>query len=484
MLRWILLIVASIGLSACGRQVSITEPSDTVVVPSTEEEQAVPTTVVEPSTEPALILVEPVQPSPEPEPEPEPEPSQVSDPEPDVDPTPDPESNPDTSPSVSEVSVALDRPNLLDATAGIGELTPVLQGSDGEFIRMDCCDSQGNYTAVLPLNQQEQWEGKILWRASIGIEPVVVLEADVFVRGPITESVDITPESYNLDVDSDGDGVTNITELVLGTNPNNMSDASADFLSASVRIPRVPTNQVPVIDGRAGNYVPNTTQFMGEWENAVHVDVNGDRLSVGNLMFTATGDDTPAENHHWLALHDGTWLYLLIVVDDAGEHHFDSQEIRKPWRDDSIELFVDGDNSQSAQYDGVDDFSMHVVLLDAMDGGSNSSTSADPKVYQSVNSVPLPAGLVFATGPLNGPTAPAEYASNGVRQDIYEIAIRISDLNIELGRTFGFEVQIDDDDDAGDRDAKWGWRHPIGVDSDNDFTWRDPSYMGRAVLLP
>ena len=174
-----------------------------------------------------------------------------------------------------------------------------------------------------------------------------------------------------------------------------------------------------------------------------------------------------------------------MVIDDAGEHHFDSREEAKPWRDDSIELFVDGDNSQGQSYDQVDDFSMHLVTLNADASGSNSSTDATPNVFRSVNSVPLPPGLVYSTGPSQGPSAPESFASSGSNQDVFEIALRISDLNIELGRTFGFEVQFDDDDDAGDRDSKWGWEHPAGTNNEiNDFTWQNPSFMGRAVLLP
>jgi len=203
-------------------------------------------------------------------------------------------------------------------------------------------------------------------------------------------------------------------------------------------------------------------------------------------MHTSPGvvRDGGSENHHWLALHDGTWLYVLVIVDDAGEHHFDSQEVAKPWRDDSMEIFIDGDNSQQPSYDNVDDFSAHIVTLDTLEGGSNSSSNANPNVFRSINSVPLPPGLVFTTGPSRGPDAPAGLASNGAPQDVYEIALRLTDVNIEMARTFGFELQFSDDDDAGDRDAKWAWVHPPGNSIDNDFTFRDPRFMGRAVLEP
>lgn len=383
----------------------------------------------------------------------------------------------------SQVSIGLVRPFMLDDTAGIGDIVPVLQNIDGSLIPLMCCDDNGGYFAAVPLNLEQQWSGKILWRTS-GIDPIVVLESQIEVLAENSGTLNITPAFYNRDIDTDGDGVTNIAELVLGTDPLDATDASTDFLSATVRIPRVEMNQVPIIDGNAGSYATGTTRFIGEWENAVQVDVAGNRLSIGNLMFTAPDVERGSENHHWAAMHDGTWLYLLVVIDDSGLHHFDTQDPRKPWRDDSIELFIDGNNSQSSMYDQVDDFSAHIVLLDTAEGGVNSSSNASPKVFRSVNSVPLPAGVVFTTGPGKGPTAPATANSIAAPQDVYEIAMRISDLNIVPGRTFGFEVQFDDDDDAGDRDAKWGWQHPAGNSADNDFTWQDPSFMGRVVLSP
>ncbi len=380
--------------------------------------------------------------------------------------------------------VRVAEPPLLALSAGLVEFEPVLVSDDGSRVELICCDADDHWTGEVPLDDQAQWNGLLQWATTVNGEELVVLEAEIQLQAPIDDEVDISPESYDRDLDSDGDGIGNLTELVEGTNADNVLDVSQDFLDASVRIPRVDPLSVPIIDGRAGDYEPGTTRFSGEWANAVQADVDGNRLSIDNLMFASEGFATSAENHHWLAMHDGTWLYVLVIVDDAGLHHFDSREVAKPWRDDSIEVFVDGDNSQLQTYDQVDDFSMHLMMLNSEASGSNSSSDATPNIFRSVNSVALPAGIVFSTGPLQGPSAPAEFASSGTNQDVYEFAIRISDVNIELGRTFGFELQIDDDDDAGDRDSKWGWAHPTGNGDDNDFTWRDPSFMGRAVLLP
>jgi len=463
MIRWTLVVMAVL-VSGCGRQVSIVDPNDGSSVASVPETPVSVTNV--PSTP------TPVQ-NPEPAPAPTPAPEPVVE-------TPAPTPGPA---QPAEAQVRLSVPDALLVTSDLGDIIPVLQESDGRLIRMDCCDDANGWTAAVALNQQSEWVGKVLWRATDGIEAVVVLESDIRVVGGSSVQ-DITPSDYERGVDSDGDGVDNLTELLLGTNPNDITDADPNFLSASVRIPRISANQRPIIDGVVGEYEPGTLQLMGEWASAVSQDVNGNLLTVGNRMFTSPGFLTGIENHHWAAMHDGTFLYLLVIIDDAGLHQFDTREFAKPWRDDSIEVFFDGNNSQAPNYDGIDDTNIHFMLLDSIAGGVNSSSNPFPKVFQAVNSVPLPPSLVFTTGPLSGPAAPEGFTSDGVSQDVYEISVRISDLNIELGRTFGFEVQFDDDDDGLDRDAKWGWHHPAGISPDNDFTWRDPRYMGRVVLLP
>lgn len=480
MAQWMMLLVVVMAISGCSRQVSITDDVAGAVdsgLLASGTDTSVDASIVAPLTEtdddPEVIAVS--TPVVNPVGSPETEAAPIA-----------PVSAPAAPSLVSEAAVRLSDPVTLSDTPGVGELTPVLRSPDGTIIDLTCCDEGGAWTGVVPLDAQQEWSGTILWQTEQGDEVLDVLSASAFVQGASPDVQDISPDGYARDTDSDGDGVNNLTELVLGTSPLNVTDASTDFLSAQVRVPRVAPSQAPIIDGQAGDYAPGTTDFVGEWENAVSSDINGSRLSLANLMHTSPGvvRDGGSENHHWLALHDGTWLYVLVIVDDAGEHHFDSQEVAKPWRDDSMEIFIDGDNSQQPSYDNVDDFSAHIVTLDTLEGGSNSSSNANPNVFRSINSVPLPPGLVFTTGPSRGPDAPAGLASNGAPQDVYEIALRLTDVNIEMARTFGFELQFSDDDDAGDRDAKWAWVHPPGNSTDNDFTFRDPRFMGRAVLEP
>lgn len=245
-----------------------------------------------------------------------------------------------------------------------------------------------------------------------------------------------------------------------------------------VRIPRTDTLNAPKIDGQTLDYLPGTQLLAGEWRFAAQFDSDGQTLGVNQFMFGEPDSDRQPV-HHWAAMHDGVYLYLLVISDDAGIHFQDTNESRKPWKDDSIELFIDGNHSLLNEYDGVDDFHMTVNLLSSPDV-LNSSFVDNPLITQSDASAILPSDLLFSTGPQQGPLS--DDTSRG-RKDFYEFRIKLSELNIVVDAPFGIEIQINDDDNGGTRDAKWGWNHPPGNDPANDLTWQNPSTMGTAVLL-
>lgn len=57
-------------------------------------------------------------------------------------------------------------------------------------------------------------------------------------------------------------------------------------------------------------------------------------------------------------------------------------------------------------------------------------------------------------------------------------------IDVTIGQPFGFDIQIDDDVDGGDKEARYAWKHPSkrpdGADVNN--TVNDPSFMGTVVL--
>jgi len=249
--------------------------------------------------------------------------------------------------------------------------------------------------------------------------------------------------------------------------------------SASVRIPRIDRPNAPIIDGETLDYIAGTEQLDGEWRFAAQFNNANAPLAISQYMFGEPGTNNDSASHHWAAVHDGEYLYLLVVSDDAGRHFQDTNEARKPWKDDSVEIYFDGNNSRLTQYDGVDDFHITINLFSSP-GAINRSDIENAKIRQSDTSATLPSDLIFRTGPRKGPIA-ADVERG--RKDIYEIRVKISELNIQVNTPFGFEVQINDDDNGNNRDSKWGWVHPEGASSDNDLAWENPSFMGTAILL-
>ena len=66
----------------------------------------------------------------------------------------------------------------------------------------------------------------------------------------------------------------------------------------------------------------------------------------------------------------------------------------------------------------------------------------------------------------------------------WELKIALADLGIEVGRPFGFEVQLDQDLDGGERDERWGWAYPPQAERAADFRFESPALSGTLVLEP
>ena len=114
-----------------------------------------------------------------------------------------------------------------------------------------------------------------------------------------------------------------------------------------------------------------------------------------------------------------------------------------------MEIFIDGDNSKGEVYDGINDFQVSLSV--------DSSTS-DPLVS---GSSPSGLGIFYRTG-----------------RNTVEISINLESAGIEIGKPFGFDVHINEDDNGGDRDAKWGWFEKSGLDR----SWHQPSVLGTLLL--
>jgi len=271
------------------------------------------------------------------------------------------------------------------------------------------------------------------------------------------ESISILPEQYETTgeaFDADNDSFSNLLERREDSNPYNPNETPIN--RPDVRILRIDPDDAPEIDGRYDPIWNTGARFS---------DVDGNLLSIDNLMINqgARRPDGSTELR-WFAMHDDTNLYVFVL----GEFVRDAIPMRDSnnvWRDDNVNLFIDGDNSKGNSYDGVDDRHLLVPLLTAPDDRSENTT-------------------VFTNGEFSASPPEFEFATClcATDQHTWEFKLPFSEIDIELNRPFGFEVQIDLDHTGGDRDARWGWFHPSRVDEDVDNTRRDPSFMGTAVV--
>jgi regulation of enolase protein 1 (concanavalin A-like superfamily) len=151
------------------------------------------------------------------------------------------------------------------------------------------------------------------------------------------------------------------------------------------------------------------------------------------------------------ALHDATNLYLLVEVTDQALFN----DSGTGWyHDDTVEVFIDGDYSRSTTaYDGVNDFQLAVRYADGN------------VIIRGSNSAPVPAGAQASLA-----TATGGY--------VLEMTLPLAQIGVSPvdGALLGLDVQVNDDDDGGDRDTKMAWW------STDDNTWQYPSLFGTGAL--
>jgi len=274
------------------------------------------------------------------------------------------------------------------------------------------------------------------------------------------ESIVITNDDYSIDFDDDFDTVSNLAERRTSSDPYDSRSPDVDF--ALARLPAISPAEAPIIDG----------SYEGIWNSAAYVDVNRQNLSIDNLMIDMGATFADGEpDYRWGGMHDGEYLYLVAFGEGGGVQtpFADSDRL---FNDDTLNIFWDADNSANREYDGVNDFQLLIPLLESgNDRVPNDSANENSRFATGSNSSFFPEDAI-------------DFATCVCRREnnFWEVRIRLADAAIVVGQTFGFELQLDDDRDGGDRDVKWGWQHPSRINEDRDFTWFDPSFMGTAVL--
>lgn len=244
--------------------------------------------------------------------------------------------------------------------------------------------------------------------------------------------------------DVDGDGIGDIEDT--DDDNNGIPD---DQDNSVVNIPFSTVS--PVIDG-AYNW--------WEWSAAASADSRGNRLSINHLLIDNLGfeiDQNPNNHSRWRTLHDGTYLYVLLEIDneDVPDRWSDSADV---WHDDSAEIYFNVGRENTTTYDN-NDFQR---LMRYQDDAADAQTD----------------GFNSASGMVSNYCSSRSMAQQWSHYTYYEIRILLSSIGVTEGVPFEMDVSYNDDDTSGERDAKWSWFSPSGTDN----SWHDPRFLGTAIL--
>lgn len=382
----------------------------------------------------------------------------------------------------ADPQVSIDLPDVLLNADGpdISQVRPTIQLSNGVNLSMTRIGVGNSWTGTANVVAGRAYTATVVWVERYNGQNLPLAELtqqlEVSNDGEVTI---ISTSAYSTDIDSDSDGVSNLQERQDGTEPldgappvTDPSGGDSTPDNVDVVVPRIAAEDAPKINGRDVT-VDDQGALTGQWATAVQTDSSGAPLYIGNLMIDIHGEaDEGGALRRWAALHDGTYLYIMVLVDDNDQRQRDSGS--QLTQDDSLEFFIDGDNSKGSQYDDND---FHRILPVSLEGNVTQPAFSGAVAGPSSSTAAL--DFTFVTGPGAGP---AGLRTARFKQDIYELQIELASAGIDVDEPFGFELQVNDDDDGGGRDTKWGWKHPAGNGSNVDGTMNNPSLMGTLKL--
>jgi len=211
----------------------------------------------------------------------------------------------------------------------------------------------------------------------------------------------------------------------------------------------IPKGSAPTIDG---------VMAAGEWADAICL--SGTRLEKGEIpnLYDHVEGWEDCRDWGWVKWDDQNFYYYLKVWDDWYDIAPDEAN---NWEFDSVELYFDGDNSDTAPYDGIDDIQIRFNL------GQTTTESID-------------AGY--------GTAASWEWNKDGVSYVVaetdlgwdVEAAIPLADMQLEAGLDFGFDWQMNDCDnpDVTPNRTVYRWWAP------SEPEWDNASLFGTVILVP
>ena len=284
------------------------------------------------------------------------------------------------------------------------------------LIRTEPVTNQDEVSLDIQIPGGQANEITLTWFAVIDNETILLADVTRTVADSQTE---IAVSNYNSTgdrFDEDGDGRTNLSEVRDKRNPLSEIDLEVPLSNASF----LPANTTITNDGIDGN-------------------TSGD----------PQGNDLDSRFSLW---HDGSNLNLYV----CGQDQILSESSEQYWHDDTVFVFIDGADSDSATYDGVDDYQIAFVRSTEeliMAKGSGNAGCGD--------------GSCITFSFFNNSSS-CEYELSA--------SFTMASMNMTPGEKFGFDIEFTDDDNGGLREDSAGW---IGFNDSSDV---DPRTFGTALL--
>jgi hypothetical protein len=209
---------------------------------------------------------------------------------------------------------------------------------------------------------------------------------------------------------------------------------------------RIPTS---LVTGIKPNNHAHTTVKLFKNDRKTHTLHSARAQNIGNLI-KGTINNNKDLSGRWRATWDDNNLMLWVsIIDDKN-----IKDSKKTWADDSIELYFDTDASRNAKYDGKNDFSISFRRGDKIPKLSSNITNIDvSKIKHQINKYIW--GYQFTAS----------------------IPWKVLGIKPHHGKRIGFDIQVNDDDTGGSRDAKITWN------AKSDMAWSNPQMFGEIMLV-
>jgi len=339
--------------------------------------------------------------------------------------------------SLTEIAV----PEILRTVAALGadslQLSVVVNGADTELERGD----DDIWRGVVDVPRNDQAEVSVEWSTLYGTTNLQLAEESRFRFVGNDETTVIFDGRYNTDFDNDFDELTNLQELSQNRSPVDRLDVFIDSNGAffsGLDLPssgecgdRIPI-EVVTASPLEGDVDAPEKEFQGWWcarLQSVLEDADGNEVAVDNIEITVNVNDE-----------------LIYTDSNTSEFFADHQ-------DDSIEIFIDGNNSKLSAYDGQDDFQFRFAPL-----GDGIVSRLRP-----AGQVPENMSGIFT------------YFNGGYK---LVATIPLAEVGITADSPFGINIEVNDDDNGGSRDYKYAW---IGTEN-VDASFFNPSMFGTSQV--